>query len=65
MRRKRKQELYRKQEQIDAIINFTIGFIIFAIGGGILFFLFYFLGQYQGRCKVSDDNRMEGKVHNL
>ena len=39
MRRKRKQELYRKQEQIDAIINFAIGFIVFAISGGVLFCL--------------------------
>ena len=49
MRRKRKQELYRKQEQIDAAINFAIGAIIFVISGGILFCLFYFLGKYQGR----------------
>jgi GrpB-like predicted nucleotidyltransferase (UPF0157 family) len=49
MRRKRKQELYRKQEQIDAAINFAIGAVIFAISGGILFCLFYFLGKYQGR----------------
>jgi hypothetical protein len=49
MRRKRKQELYRKQEQMDAAINFAIGSFIFAISGGILFILFYFLGKYQGR----------------
>ena len=49
MRKKRKQELYRKQEQIDAVINFAIGAFIFAISGGILFCLFYFLGKYQGR----------------
>ena len=49
MRKKRKQELYRKQEQIDAAINFAIGAFIFAISGGILFCLFYFLGKYQGR----------------
>lgn len=49
MRKKRKQELYRKQEQIDAVINFAIGAVIFAISGGILFCLFYFLGKYQGR----------------
>jgi GrpB-like predicted nucleotidyltransferase (UPF0157 family) len=49
MRRKRKQELYRKQEQIDAAINFAIGAVIFVISGGILFCLFYFLGKYQGR----------------
>ena len=49
MRRKRKQELYKKQEQIDAVINFAIGFIIFVISGGILFCIFYFLGKWQGR----------------
>lgn len=49
MRKKRKQELYRKQEQIDAAINFAIGAVIFVISGGILFCLFYFLGKYQGR----------------
>ena len=49
MRRKRKQELYRKQEQIDAAINFAIGAVVFVISGGILFCFFYFLGKYQGR----------------
>lgn len=49
MRRKRKQELYRKQEQIDAIINFAIGVFVFVISGGILFCLFYLFGKYQGR----------------
>jgi len=49
MRKQRKDELYRKQEQIDAAINFAIGAFIFAISGGILFILFYFLGKYQGR----------------
>ena len=49
MRKRRKDELYRKQEQIDAMINFAIGATIFLIGGGILFVSFYFLGQWQGR----------------
>ena len=49
MRRRRKQELYKKQEQIDAIINFAIGFIIFILSGGILFCIFYFIGKWQGR----------------
>jgi hypothetical protein len=48
-RKRRKDELYRKQEQVDAAINFAIGAFIFAISGGILFILFYFLGKYQGR----------------
>ena len=49
MRRKRKQELYKKQERIDAAINFAIGFVIFLLSGGILFCIFYFIGKYQGR----------------
>ena len=49
MRKQRKDELYRKQEQIDAMINFAIGATIFLIGGGILFVSFYLLGQWQGR----------------
>jgi len=49
MRKQRKDELYRKQEQIDAMINFVIGATIFLIGGGILFVSFYLLGQWQGR----------------
>ena len=48
-RKRRKDELYKKQEQVDAVINFTIGAFIFVIGGGLLFCLFYFLGKWQGR----------------
>ena len=49
MRRRRKQEAYRKQEQIDNFINFAIGAVIFVLSGGILFIVFYFLGKWQGR----------------
>jgi len=49
MRKRRKDELYRKQAQVDAVINFTIGAIIFVISGGILFLIFYIIGKYQGR----------------
>tara|TARA_B100001057_G_C22837349_1_gene945673 strand:- start:506 stop:982 length:477 start_codon:yes stop_codon:yes gene_type:complete len=49
MRKQRKDELYRKQEQVDAAINFAIGAFIFLISGGVLFVLFYFLGKWQGR----------------
>lgn len=48
-RKRRKDELYKKQEQIDAMINFAIGAVIFAISGGILFVGFYLLGKWQGR----------------
>jgi Holliday junction resolvase len=49
MRKQRKDELYRKQEQVDAAINFAIGALIFVLSGGILFVAFYFLGKWQGR----------------
>ena len=49
MRRKRKEELYRKQAQVDAVINFAIGAVIFLVSGGILFVTFYLIGQWQGR----------------
>jgi len=49
MRKRRKDELYRKQQQIDTAINFAIGAIIFAVSGGLLFLFFYIWGQYQGR----------------
>jgi len=49
MRKQRKDELYRKQEQVDALINFAIGFVIFGIGAVLLCGLFYFWGSKQGR----------------
>ena len=49
MRRQRKEELYKKQERIDAIINFSIGGVIFILGGGILLLVFYLIGKQQGR----------------
>ena len=49
MRRQRKEELYRKQERIDAIINFSIGGVMFILGGGLLLLVFYFIGKQQGR----------------
>ena len=49
MRKRRKDELYRKQAQMDAAINFAIGAVLFAISGGLLFLFFYIWGQYQGR----------------
>jgi hypothetical protein len=49
MRRQRKEELYRKQERVDAIINFGIGGVMFILGGGLLLLVFYFIGKQQGR----------------
>ena len=49
MRRQRKEELYKKQERVDAIINFGIGGVMFILGGGLLLLVFYFIGKQQGR----------------
>lgn len=49
MRKRRKDELYKKQEQMDAAINFAIGAFLFIISGGLLLVLFYFIGKWQGR----------------
>ena len=49
MRKRRKDELYRKQQQIDTAINFAIGAVLFAISGGLLFLFFYIWGTMQGR----------------
>jgi len=49
MRRKRKQELYAKQQRIDTIINWTAGLAIFGVGLAMLFIIFYFIGAAQGK----------------
>lgn len=49
MRKRRKDELYRKQAQVDSLINFAIGAVIFMVSGGLLFIFFYIWGQMQGR----------------
>ena len=49
MRRQRKEELYKKQERVDAIINFGIGGVMFILGSGLLLLVFYFIGKQQGR----------------
>ena len=49
MRKRRKDELYRKQAQIDSLINFAIGFILFGIGTLVVFGIFYIWGSRQGR----------------
>jgi len=48
-RRIRKEAAYKKQEQIDGIINFIIGSVIFLLSGGLLFLFFYIWGKHQGR----------------
>lgn len=49
MRKQRKEEIYRKQARIDALINFLIGSVLFAIGASVLVFVFYIWGTRQGR----------------
>lgn len=49
MRKRRKEELYKKQERIDAIINWTVGIIAFGVGASILIGVFWLIGSYQGR----------------
>jgi len=49
MRKRRRDEIYRKQRQVDTMINFAIGTVLFAISGGLLFLFFYIWGRMQGR----------------
>jgi hypothetical protein len=49
MRKIRKEELYKKQERIDNLINWTVGLVIFAAGASVLTFIFYLIGKSQGR----------------
>ena len=48
-RRKRKEEVYRKQQLIDNLINITIGSLFFAAGLGGLLLVLYFIGKQQGK----------------
>ena len=49
MRKVRKEELYKKQERIDNIINFTVGLTLFAAGSAILGAIIWIAGKAQGR----------------
>jgi len=49
MRKARKDELYRKQEFIDNIINWSIGLILFGVSAVVMFFIFWLIGKSQGR----------------
>jgi len=49
MRKVRKEELYKKQERIDNIINFTVGLALFAAGSAILGAVIWIAGKTQGR----------------
>ena len=49
LRKRRKDELYKKQERIDRIINWSVGIIVFVLGAAILGGIAWILGSYQGR----------------
>jgi len=49
MRKVRKEELYKKQERIDNLINWAVGLVIFAAGASVLTLIFYLIGKSQGR----------------
>ena len=49
MRKRRKEELYKKQERIDAIINGTIGLLVLVVGLALLGAIGWAIGSYQGR----------------
>jgi len=49
MRKVRKEELYKKQERIDNIINFTVGLALFAAGSAVLGAVIWITGKAQGR----------------
>ena len=49
MRKRRKEELYKKQERLDNLINWTIGLLVFGIGIAMLVGIAWFVGNYQGR----------------
>jgi len=48
MRRKRKEEAYRKQEFIDNLVNWAVGLTLFAVSGGLLGFIVWAVGRARG-----------------
>jgi len=49
MRRRRKEELYKKQERLDAIINWAVGLLVATLGVAALGGIAWVVGYYQGR----------------
>ena len=49
VKEKRRKTMYRKQEIQQAIIEWTIGILVFVSGAGILGVGFYFVGKQQGK----------------
>ena len=48
MRRKRKEEAYRKQEFIDNLVNWAVGLTLFTVSGGLLGFIIWAVGRARG-----------------
>jgi hypothetical protein len=48
MRRKRKEEAYRKQEFIDNLVNWAVGLTLFTVSGGLLGFIVWAVGRARG-----------------
>ena len=49
VKEKRRKTMYRKQEIQQAIIEWTVGILVFVSGAGILGVGFYFVGKQQGK----------------
>jgi hypothetical protein len=49
VKEKRRKTMYRKQEIKQAIIEWTVGILVFLSGIGILGVAFYFVGKKQGK----------------
>ncbi len=49
VKEKRRKTMYRKQEIQQAIIEWTVGILVFVSGIGILGVAFYFVGKKQGK----------------
>ena len=49
MRKQKEQTDFRKAKLKQAIIEWTLGFIIFAVGIALLGFIFWFIGKREGK----------------
>ena len=49
VKEKRRKTMYRKQEIKQAIVEWTVGILVFVSGAGILGVGFYFVGKQQGK----------------
>jgi hypothetical protein len=49
IRKERKEQLYRKQEALDAMLSWTIGILLFLVGVAVIGGGIWFIGKMQGR----------------